>query len=103
MKKTGRLAWLVLFTVALTPCQVASQLAERYFDAPETTDQVVITVLYPSLYTINDIKALSAEGFSPRSILEDNPPSYEFHRSIWAWFIEKTKAHRRDQDRMDTP
>jgi putative glutamine amidotransferase len=33
------------------------------------------------------------EGKSLRSILEDNPPSFEFHKKIWAWLSQKLKEY----------
>ncbi len=65
MKTATRIAGLTAFAIVLTPCQLNPQVADRYFDEPETTDQLVITVLYPSLYPIESIRALRAEGFFP--------------------------------------
>ena len=36
---------------------------------------------------------LEDEKFSLRSILEENPPSYAFHRKLWAWTIEKVRKY----------
>ncbi|UCC38852.1 MAG: gamma-glutamyl-gamma-aminobutyrate hydrolase family protein [Candidatus Aminicenantes bacterium] len=33
------------------------------------------------------------EGKSLRSILEDNPPSFDFHKKIWAWLSQKLKEY----------
>lgn len=33
------------------------------------------------------------EPFSFRSVLEQNPPSYAFHKKLWAWFTRKMLAH----------
>lgn len=30
--------------------------------------------------------------FSLRSVLEDNPPSYAFHRALWQWFVSNIEA-----------
>ncbi len=29
------------------------------------------------------------EPFTLRSVLEENPPSYKFHKGIWAWYVSK--------------
>jgi putative glutamine amidotransferase len=33
------------------------------------------------------------EEKSLRSILESNPPSFDFHKNIWAWFSQKLKEY----------
>jgi len=35
------------------------------------------------------------EETSPRSFLEKNPPSFDFHKKIWAWFSKKLDAYHK--------
>jgi len=37
---------------------------------------------------------------SAATILEQNPPSFEFHKKLWSWFSEKLKEthHSRDHN-----
>jgi putative glutamine amidotransferase len=66
----------------------------------EAYPNVLGVQFHPEFYMLYDpdyknrIAPNDAE-FSPRSVLENNPPSYEFQRRIWAWFIQKTRAHHR--------
>ena len=54
---------------------------------------------HPEFYTLWETEKkyrieMEDEPFSLRSILEDNPPSYAFHKKIWDWFIGKLKDSR---------
>jgi len=33
--------------------------------------------------------------FSLRSVLEDNPPSYAFHKALWQWFVTRLEAEEK--------
>ncbi|MCK5145614.1 gamma-glutamyl-gamma-aminobutyrate hydrolase family protein [bacterium] len=44
-----------------------------------------------------DFKTRTVPGeamYSMRSKLENNPPSYQFHRSIWSWFVKNMETQR---------
>ena len=33
------------------------------------------------------------EGFNVRTFLENNPPSFEFHKKLWGWFVEIARKY----------
>lgn len=56
---------------------------------------------FPELYDEDGKYKITLEdgdGYSLRSVLESNPPSYDFHKNIWAWFIGKVQAYHDHQN-----
>ncbi len=57
---------------------------------------------YPGLYekTLTFlIKPDEQEGENFLKVLLDNPPSYDFHKKLWAWFSEKTKESSQNRNK----
>ena len=53
---------------------------------------------HPEFRTLYDMEGRyrftpdDGEGRNIRSVLTSNPPSYDFHRKIWEWFVENVRA-----------
>jgi hypothetical protein len=59
---------------------------------------VLGTQFHPEFYTLWDEErlfriALDDEPKSIPQILAENPPSYDFHEALWAWYTDKVKSY----------
>jgi putative glutamine amidotransferase len=79
---------------------IARSYDGKTIDAIEHTlyPNVLGTQFHPEFYTLwdKDRQFRIALEDTPKSIpemLAENPPSYAFHKAIWAWFTEKVEAY----------
>jgi len=76
---------------------IATSLDGKVIEAVEHIKypNVLGVQFHPENYTLWDyqikvkFKPEQKDGISRREILEKNPPSFEFHKKIWAWFTKR--------------
>lgn len=79
---------------------IARSYDGKTVDAIEHTvyPNVLGTQFHPEFYTLWDTErrfriALDDEPKSIPSILAENPPSYDFHKALWAWFTRQVEMN----------
>ena len=84
---------------------IARSYDGKVVDAIEHAEypNVLGTQFHPEFYTLWDENrmfriALDDEPKSIPTILDENPPSYDFHKKLWAWYTEQITAYARRGD-----